>query len=184
MKNIPASSVLVSLGIILAMLASGCGLNRQLMPLAGEDDKALEVSAANRWYQEKTAATMAFEDFAKAIREDDAQGCISRLGPMTLALLNGMATQAGVSSTQYWKTGDTSRIVLPGTGKSVTMLRNRATVAEIGKFSPTRREVTLLANIEGAGESRIKASFNGDGWVFEFIDSMPQAPAAPPAPGM
>ena len=166
--------------LVLFSLA-GCGFSRQIMPLIGEDDLALDISGENRSFLDKTAATLAFEDFAKAIRENDTAGTLARLGPMTIALLQGLAGQTGKTLEKYWKNGDISMIVLPGTGKPVTMLRNRATVSELGRFNPSRKKVTLLANIEGAGESRIKASFNNDGWVFEFIDSMPQTPTTPQA---
>jgi hypothetical protein len=49
-------------------------------------------------------------------------------------------------------------------------------VTEIGKFDPSKRDVILLANVEGAGETRIRGSFVGDNWVFEFVDSVPSAP--------
>lgn len=181
MKNIFDPGFVTLLSCLTIIGLSGCGFSRQIMPLIGEDDLSLQVSGANRSFLDKTAATVAFEEFAKAIRENDAAGCIAKLGPMTLALLGGMADRAGKSLEDYWKTGDTGRIVLPGTNKPVSMLKNRTTVSELGRFNPSRKEVTLLANIEGAGESRIKAAFNGDGWVFEFIESMPQAPDAPSA---
>lgn len=164
------------------MFATGCGYKREIMPLAGEDDKSLEFSGQNKWYLEKSAASMAFEEFARAIQAGDAEGCVAALGPMTLALLNGQAAAKNMDAVRYWRTGDISMIVLPGTGKPVTMLKNPVKVSEIGRFNPSRKEATLLTLIEGVGESRIKAVFNGDAWVFEFIDSMPQAPAMPPIP--
>jgi len=157
-------------------LLAGCGYSRQLMPLVNEDDRALQYSGENRVLLDKTAAVMAFEEFAKAIRDDDAEGCVARLGPITLALLSGKAAEAGRTLTSYWRNGDIGMIVLPGTGKPVSMLRNRTTVAEIGRATPSNREVTLLVNVEGAGEARIKALFTDRGWVFEFTDSIETSP--------
>lgn len=161
---------------ILLYILAGCSFSRQMMPLVNEDEKSLGFSGQNRSYLDKSAAVMAFEEFAGALRDGDAEGCVARLGPFTLALLKGLAADANQNAVDYWRQGDISKIVLPGTGKPVSFLKNRTTVAEIGQFSPSHREVTLLANVEGAGETRIKASFTERGWGFEFVDSIPTAP--------
>ncbi|HNU68343.1 MAG TPA: hypothetical protein PLB35_00820 [Myxococcota bacterium] len=181
MKKLPFRPVAPTV-LLVMLIAWGCGYKREIMPLVGEDDKALEFSGQSRWYLDKSAASMAFEEFARAVQAGDAEGCVAALGPMTLALLNGQAAAKGMDAVRYWRTGDISMIVLPGTGKPVSMLKNQFKVSEIGRFNPSRKEATLLTLIEGVGESRIKAVFNGDAWVFEFIDSMPQAPAMPPVP--
>ncbi len=167
---------LLIIPVVVLYALIGCSYSRQLMPLASEDEKSLGFSGPNRSYLDKSGAVMAFEEFAAAVRDGDAGGCVARLGPVTLTLLKSRAAAAGQGLIQYWRTGDIHEIVLPGTGKPVSFLKNRTTVAEMGQFNPSRREVTLLANVEGAGETRIRATFSERGWVFEFVDSVPAAP--------
>lgn len=170
------SKWLLIIPLIFLYFLAGCSFSRQLMPLAAEDEKALAFSKTNRSYLDKSGAVMAFEEFAAAVRDGDAEGCVARLGPTTLALLKGRAAEARRTPVELWRAGDIPGIVLPGTGKPVSLLKNRTTVAEMGQFNPSRREVTLLANVEGAGETRIKAAFTERGWVLEFVDSVPAAP--------
>lgn len=167
---------LTAVMIVTTAMLCGCSFSRQLMPLVGEDERALAFSGPNRSNLDRTAAVMAFEQFVTAVRDNDAQGCVARLGPASLALLKGQATAAGVGPVEFWRRGDVPGLVLPGTGRPLSALNGRTTVAEIGRFNPSHREVLLLANVEGAGETRIKASFNGRDWVFEFVDSVPDAP--------
>jgi hypothetical protein len=168
--------LIITTVILTASALNACSFSKSIIPLIGEDEKAMEYSKENRKYVEKTAAIMSFEEFVTAIRAGDTNICLSKLGPTTRALLNGLADGAGKSPAAYWQTGDISKIVLPGTGQPVAILKNRTTVTEIGKFDPSKRDVILLANVEGAGETRIRGSFVGDNWVFEFVDSVPSAP--------
>lgn len=162
--------------IVMLSMSAGCSFSRQLMPLVGEDERALAFSGPNRSNLDRTAAVMAFEEFVTAVRDGDAQGCVARLGPASLALLKGQATASGITPVEFWRRGDVPGLSLPGTGRPVSALKGRTTVAEIGRFNPSHREVLLLANVDGAGETRIKATFDGRNWVFEFVDSVPDAP--------
>lgn len=176
MNKLFLKSTIIFTVILTASALNACSFSKSIVPLIGEDEKALDYSKENRKYIEKTAAVMSFEEFVAAIRGNDVDGTISKFGPTTRALLNGLAEGTGKSPAAYWQTGDISRIVLPGTGKPVAALKNRTMVTEMGKFDPSKRDVILLANVEGAGETRIKGSFVADQWVFEFVDSVTTAP--------
>jgi len=172
--------------LVLALAAGGCMFNNKIVPLAGEDPKALSVSGDRQGWLDRTGASRAFGELRKALRSRDTTTAYGLLGPDTRAALRAQGTRDRKDPEDLMGSGKAEGLGLAGTTDPLGALAADGEVAvrEADPFDPARRAVRLRVKVGGRDEIVLPAVYTESGWRFELVrkDAAPSGatPAAPP----
>lgn len=170
-------STCVALG--LAAGAAGCGLtSNKVVPLAGEDPKALAVAGDRAAWLERTGATRALEDLRRALRAGDDGVALGLLGPKTRMAAKEKARDARIDAEALLGAAQAQALGAEAAA-TLALLRTEgpATIREAVPYDPTRREVTVRIKVGDRDEASVPAVYTEGGWRIELVRTNEAPPA-------